>query len=485
VRNLTCVRNLKSILICGGLLGVAASAQQAPKDGPGDFVAPKTRNLSVVPVSPATQPQPARSASGAACDAVNNGTYKTCREAAVAALRAGNDAANNVRPNRERATGFYLLSIQRDPSYSRALFNLGVMCVKSVPERWDEALKFYREASQVEPNPDLATILAKEIPRVEAIVRLETTPEGRRQRRFDLDLNDLIGTFNDPAVAVLAAAKLIAFDPGRWEGPAAAGILQAALGHYNESVASLDAAARLAPTEVRAKLASAAELARNEAQYLKALQEGDAAFEKRDYESAGRLYADAWQASPARVNTGMQAAVSFLMADRVPLAVQILARIHQLKSPELSQKAGLMLKELAAISPDAKVAADAGSSGDVDSVFDVAERIRTVVGDLRTDEIRLVTGPAPSPVGDDTKFLQLNDDELNHPRDEYVTTSESLFDIYVKRLGDRRVQPPEGVAAAAAESVAAPASEPPTAAPPVTRPQPFGSRTDSGAAPPN
>jgi hypothetical protein len=66
-----------------------------------------------------------------------------------------------------------------------------------------------------------------------------------------------------------------------------------------------------------------------------------------------------------------------------------------------------------------------------------------------------------------------------------VTTSESLFDIYVKRLGDRRVQPPEGVAAAAAESVAAPASEPPTAAPPVTRPQPFGSRTDSGAAPPN
>lgn len=473
------------------VLSTTMSAQTLPKDGPGGLVLPQTRRIATItppaPTQPVQQAAPGPSNSGT-CLGVVKGIYKTCREAAVAALRAGNDAATGSRANRDRAIGFYLLSIDRDPAYGRALFNLGVMAAKARPERWSDALKFYQEAARLDSSTDLAPILKKETTRVEAISQMESTPEGQHSRKFDLDLIDLISRFKDPAVAVETAKAMMKSAPERWEGPAAAGILQAALARYDESAASLETASRLAPAEMRGKMTSATLLAKNEAQFVKALQQADTAFESKNYADAGRLYADAWQASPGRVNTGMQAAVSFLLADRVSLAVQLLTRLRQLKSPELSQKAAAMLKELGVISPEAKAAAaDGDGSSDVEQVFDVAERIRTIVGDLRTPEIELVTGLAPALAIDNLEFVQLTDDEINHPKEEYVTTTESLFDVYLKRVGNRRVETAGSGPAASgdlnAPTGAAPDSPPPADAAMPTRPQPLGPRGVPGTAP--
>jgi tetratricopeptide (TPR) repeat protein len=477
------------------VLGSTAWSQTSQKDGPSGLVLPQTRrNISLPGGDPATglPPRPTGPAGPAAgsCDVVEKGIYKDCRQAAVGALRAGNDAANNAPSNRDRAIGFFLLAIDRDPSYGRVLFNLGVMSARARPERWDDALKFYQEAARLDSSADLAEMLKKELTRVEAISRMESTADGKRARRFDLDLTDLIRRFNDPAVAVETAKQLIKTDPGRWEGPAAAGILQAALTRYADSAASLEAAAQLAPADQRAKLVSAAELAKNEAQFVKAVQQGDTAFESKNYAEAGRLYADAWQASPGRVNTGMQSAISFLLADKVSLAVQVLARIRYLKSPDLSPKAAAMLKELAAISPEAKAAAEGEGSGDVEPVFDVAERIRTLIGDLRTPEILLVTAPAPALAGDPLDYQQLSDDELNHPKETYIVTTESIFDVYLKRVGTRRASPQDATPAAVGDPAAPP---PDTAvpdsqqndAPAPVRPQPLAPRLTPGAAPQN
>jgi tetratricopeptide (TPR) repeat protein len=471
---------LNGIPICGVILCIALSPQ-ANGQTPGDTLRLPSARHAANGVPGATPPgtvapgSAAPQVSNACNDPVCSGIYKTYREAAVGALRSGNESMANVKAqSRDRAIHFYLLSIQRDPTYGRALFNLAVMCVRSVPERWKEALSLYKEAVRIDPSPDIAAAVAKELPRIEAIVRLESTPEGQRARKFDIALVDLIGKFGDPAVALDAAAKLAKSDPTRWEGQAALGILHASLTHYDESGKALEAAARLAPAEWRTRLINAADLAKNEAQYVKARQQADAAYEKKLYEVAGRAYADAWQSSPGRIDSGMLAAVSFLMADRVALAVGVLTDIRKLKSPEYSLKAGLMLKELGAISPDAKLAAEAESSSEAAPVFDVAERIKSIVGDLRSPETLLITGPPPALLGDDLNFYQATDDELTRPKVDIFTSSENLFDVYSRRVGDRRVAMPDGAGAPAQNSndAPAPASDGPdtTSGPAVAKP---------------
>src|SRR6185503_9910184 len=142
-----------------------------------------------------------------------------------------------------------------------------------------------------------------------------------------------------------------------------------------------------------------------------------------------------------RTATGMQAAVCFLMADQIPLAVQTLSRLRQLKASAVSDKAAAMLKELAAISPDAASAADTGTSSDVEAVFDVGEKVRTLIGDLLSPQTRLIIQPAPALL---TETLTARDDEINNPKlDMRFISTESQYGIYLKELGDRRISETE------------------------------------------
>jgi hypothetical protein len=259
---------------------------------------------------------------------------------------------------------------------------------------------------------------------------------------FDLQLVDILGRLNDPAIALDHATKLAKSDPSRWEAPAAAGIAQAALGQYDDSAKSLDAASRLAPAEWRPKLGAAAELSRQEGQYVRLVRDADAAVEKRQYENAARMYADAWQASPSRIQTGMQAAISFLMADQVSLAVQTLSRLRSVSTREIAEKAGLMLNELAAVAPEAKTAALQNPSAGPDAVVDVGERVRNTLGDIRSPEMKIATTPNPPLLSDPLKFIHVNDDQINNPvPDVVLMSSQSLFIIYQNRVGITTASP--------------------------------------------
>jgi len=376
----------------------------------------------------ATQSTAPSAASACDFDPVFRYGYGNRRETAVAALLAGDDF-ENVTHSRERALGMFMLSIQRDPLYVPALFNLGVMSARG--GRWDDALKFYQETRRLDTSHQFGDMIEAEVTRVDMIARFESTPDGQRQRRFNMQLDDVTARYGDPAIALDRAAKLIKADPGRWEAPAAAGTMQAILGQYDDSAKSLDTAARLAPPAWRMKLNAAADLARQEGQYLHLSQDADAAMEKKQYANAAKLYADAWQASPARLQTGMQAAVAFLMADEVSLAVQTLSRLRQTGSPEIIAKATRMLNELGAISPDAKMAATQPRSGEAEPVVDVGERVRSTLGELRSPEMRISTAPDPALLSDSMKFIHVNDDQINIP--QVFVSSQSLFSMYQQR----------------------------------------------------
>jgi tetratricopeptide (TPR) repeat protein len=417
----------------------------------------------IMPGKPQNDTDPAGARSGQAAS-YPSGLYADAHQAAVGALQFGNTAWNTGH-NMQRARTLTMIAVERDPSWAVALFNLGIMA--TVDERWDDALDFYREAARLDSSSALKAFLTPEFTRVSAIKRADAA--GKGARRYALDLSILIPKLADPATAIDGATKLTKADAGRWEGFAALGIAQAGLAQYAASAASFEAAGRMAPEDWRGKLNSAVEIVTREAQYNKLVQDADVSRNNKQYDAAGKLYADAWQTSPARTATGMQAAVCFLMADQVPLAVQTLARLRQLKDPAISEKATAMLKELAAISPDAASAGDAGDSSDVEAIFDVGQKVRTLIGELRGPQIRLMTQAAPALMSEDLKAGQLTsrDDELNNPKlDMRFISTESQYAIYLKEVGGRRiseadrppVQDPVDTASAANSVSAAPVS---------------------------
>src|ERR1035438_7927752 len=87
----------------------------------------------------------------------------------------------------ERAMGLFLLSLRRDPTLAKALFNLGILCAQS--SRWSDAISFQSEF-QMQPAVEPAWLKssASEVERLKTIMRLEGTAEGKLRRRFDTEL---------------------------------------------------------------------------------------------------------------------------------------------------------------------------------------------------------------------------------------------------------------------------------------------------------
>jgi tetratricopeptide (TPR) repeat protein len=402
------IRDLISIAV---LTAVQMAAQSA-----GIFVPPTLRGSRNVassnPIAPADDPA---------------ALYQSLHEAAVAALKEANKVAALSRSG-DRAINLLLIAAKRDPSFGKPVYNLGVLCAKA--DRWQDAINFYGAAQQVDPTPQMVKLAADELERVQMLSSLEATAEGRRRRQFDQDFMGALKNSKDPVLALDSVTRLNKNDAGRWEALALAGILQAELGKYGDSAKALEAAARLAPETHRKGLASAADLAKREAQYEDLVQNGDLNWEKQQYEQAAKLYAEAWNLNEGQAAVGMQSATGFLMSDQVSLGVQILTRIRQTGSTEYSQKATLMLRELAAISEEAKRAASLNRS-DTAAIAksDATGGIRGFVGELSSPEMNLVVKATPELLQDNTDFIPIPDPELTRPEIAYLS-SESIFERY-------------------------------------------------------
>ncbi len=403
--------------------------------------------------------------------------YSSRHEAAVAALKAANQAASK-KASKDRVINLLLIAAKRDPAYGKALYNLGLICAMS--ERWDDSIAFYKEVSQVDHDPEIAKLAASELERVQLLASLESTAEGKRRRLFDTDFLEVLKNSQDSVLALESLKRLTKKDASRWEAQALRGTLEASLGHYAESSKALDAASRLAPAARRSALLSSAELAKREAMFEDLLANADLTWEKQEYEPAAKLYASAWELSPGRAQVGMQSATAFLMADQIPLAVQTLARLRQIGPPEYSQKAAAMLKELSAISSDATRMGTGEGTGPAEApIPDLAKHIAKLVGDLTSPQMRLAVKPAPALLEDATPFISLGDrdTDLSAPEVGYLST-ESIFALYRKNVEVAApAQPPtETPAPVVPPEVEQPAAPPPARpVKPMPRPEPLSS----------
>ena len=103
------------------------------------------------------------------------------------------------------------------------------------------------------------------------------------------------------------------------------------------------------------------ELAKRKLQYLTARKDAQAQFDAGDYASAANLYEQALKADPFAGDAALQAADSYLLLDQIPKGVAALGIIRQRGTSEEVERAGQMLKQLAAASPEAASEAQASA----------------------------------------------------------------------------------------------------------------------------
>ena len=361
--------------------------------------------------------------------------YRGPHQASVAALKAAIDGLRKGR-NLDHTLSLLLLAARRDPAFDTVLFDLGVICTRE--DRWDDAIQFYKRAQDLSASPELTKLTADEIERAQLIRSLEATDVGKRERKYD---GELVKAYllidKDPATALVNSTLLEASDASRWEAYALAGVLAALADDFSRSAQELERASRVAPVDRRQGLTSALEAAKREAGWANAARDANAAWTQKDYKRAGRLWASAWESSPGHVDTGMHAAVAFLMADDISLAVKTLAILRARGAPAYAAKATAMLKELTPVSEEAarditmqRIASAEGSGPDN------LDLIRNDVGELLTGRIRLIAKTVPDLIEDHTIFTEMPDPELTAP-DALYTSTESIYAVYLQSGGSR------------------------------------------------
>ena len=384
-------------------------------------------SLKLPPVhSTAERPAPAE----AAIDPVS--LYRSRSEAAAAAFQAGYRAAT-IERNRWRAIRLFLVALRRDPRNAAALFDVAVLCAQE--DRWTDALSFLGEARKLAPaSSELARAVAEETARAEAIEQLQRTPEGRRRRQFDAALMTALPRSKDPIAGLAAAAQLVKVDQTRWEAPALAGMLRTQTGQFTQSVRDLEEAARLAGSARAPRLKSAAEIASREAGYLEQARAADPLWEARQWEQAAKAYEKAWEGSPRHSETAMLAVPGSLMIDQIDSAVRLLARLRD-AAPTIGAKATAMLRELTAVSEEARKEAARSAPASATAEPEPLALIHELVGPLTDTDMELAAKPAPSLVADKTPVIPLPDKDLD-AGDSSMTllSTESVYQLFLKGL---------------------------------------------------
>ena len=95
------------------------------------------------------------------------------------------------------------------------------------------------------------------------------------------------------------------------------------------------------------------ELAKRKLPYLTDRRDAQAKFDAGDYAAAAALYENAIKADPFAGDAILLAADSYLLLDQLPPAVTLLGTLRQRGKADSVERAELMLKQLAAVSPEA------------------------------------------------------------------------------------------------------------------------------------
>lgn len=328
-----------------------------------------------------------------------NSPYASPRDGARHRLQATLADLSATRNIKEALRGL-AEAFLTDRTYAVAAFDLGILA--AIAEKWEDSAGAFEEVVRLDPS-GLGASSAPQLERVRVIAALEKTVEGKRKRRYDEALLEILDrlpvlSFSD---ATSALAGLGRVDPKRWEAPALLAGLNGDGRGYETAAKFLEIAASDATDPaIKSKLESAFRAAERELQYASTRSGADAAADAGDYGKAAELYQAAWTAVPARMINGLDATSALLLCDDSPKASLLLARLRDSGDSNASGLAVAMLKELESIEPAAKAPSSDASQffhdpGPADPV-----RITTLIPLVDRKPLAIYARPLPKLVDD-------------------------------------------------------------------------------------
>jgi hypothetical protein len=241
-----------------------------------------------------------------------------------------------------------------DRSYAPAVFDLAVLA--AVAGRWKESIAAFTQTAKL-TDGELRRAAEMQIERLTLVDRLESTPQGRRDRQYDQTLYlllDKLPKMQQPD-AFTALVELGKIDPKRWEAPALIAGLYGDRQGYDAAARFLEIALpNASDARVKAGLQKALDAARKELRFTAAQAAAEVAAENGEFAKAAELYESAWKEIPARPSNGLNAASSWLLDDNIEKSSVVLAVLKTSPDADLAARAKAMLAFLEPV--DAKAA---------------------------------------------------------------------------------------------------------------------------------
>jgi hypothetical protein len=362
---------------------LVSTAFAMPQDAPPAAPVVPVVTLDVAPLAPPDLASP----------------YASPRDAARHRLQVTISQLQATRNVRAAVKGF-AEAFAADRTYAVAAFDFAIAA--AIAEKWSDALAAFGEASRLDPT-GMAKLATPSIERVRRLAALDTTSEGKLQRRYDEALYPVFQKLPKlpPADAIQALADVGRIDPKRWEAPALIASLSGDDRGYETAAQFLDIAAKnAANADLKARLQKALGAARREQRYAAARAEADAAADRGEYEKAGSLYENAWAAMPARASNGMEAASAWLLHDDTAKASTLLVRLREGGDAELAPLASAMLAQLEPVEPAAKAPAEGARDFFKDPGSTQPVVLADVVPAVDVAALELLTRPLPKLIND-------------------------------------------------------------------------------------
>jgi hypothetical protein len=328
-----------------------------------------------------------------------NSPYASPRDGARHRVQATLSELSATRNIKEAIRGF-AEAFFTDRTYVVPAFDLGILA--AIAEKWDDSAGALEEVVRLDPK-GLGASAAPQLERIRMIATLEKTVEGKRKRRYDEALLEVLERL--PALSFSEANSALAglgrVDPKRWEAPTMLAGLNGDGRGYETAAKFLEiATSNATDPAIKSKLDSAYRAAERELQYSSTRSGADAAADAGDYAKAAELYQAAWTAVPARTMNGLDAVSSLLLCDDSPNASVLLARLRDSGDSNVAGLAVAMLKELEPVEPAAKAPANDASQFFHDPGPAEPVRIATLIPTVDRKPFELYARPLPKLVDD-------------------------------------------------------------------------------------
>lgn len=237
---------------------------------------------------------------------------------------------------RGKARVAFLKAAKLNSKFAAPRYNLALIAEEE--ERWSDAVLWYTAFLKLDKTSAYANVVETKIPILRRYQELDATVEGKKERVFLQYLNQAQDFLEgENAGSALAASELaIESNPKRFEGHLMLAMCFLKAEKHDDAIKKARQALSLASDDHKVEIYHFIKQSEEFKAQQSKIAAADAAFEKKKYDQAATLYAQAWVFSGSRPDLGFSAALSWSLAGDYAKASKVLDRLRKSRNPSVA-----------------------------------------------------------------------------------------------------------------------------------------------------